>query len=181
MENTQTSSDIPGGKHLLSTNDDYIAAFTALYRGDKPTFFTVAGPLPKIGRTDTALAATPNLTVILKCYAASGENTLHAHTTEDHVFIVLQGEVNFYGPNDEVRTFGPMHGVMLPAGSFYRFRASEGEPLVMLRIGCAAQEGGNMFARIGIDGKQMDGNSAENKHVEPVLSGLSFGPSRENA
>lgn len=163
-------------KHLLNTNDDYIEAFRSLYREGKPSFFAVEGPLPSIGRTDTALAATPRLTVILKCYAASGENTLHAHTTEDHVFIVLQGEVNFYGPNDEVKTFGPMNGVMIPRGTFYRFQASEGQPLVMLRIGGAAEAGGDMFARIGFDGTLMDGNSQENKYVEPALSGLRFGP-----
>ncbi|MEK7943613.1 cupin domain-containing protein [Pigmentiphaga sp. YJ18] len=168
-----------GPKHLLNSIQDYVDAFHALYQEGKPSFFEVSGPLPATGRTDTALAATPNLTVILKCYEACGENTLHAHTTEDHVFIVLKGEVNFYGPGGEVRTFGPLHGVMLPRGTFYRFRASEGEPLVMLRIGCSAQQGGDMFARIGADGRQMDGNSTQNGHVEPVLSGMYFGPGHD--
>ncbi len=165
-----------GSKPLMTTNEDYIAAFTALYSAGRPTFFEVNGPLPSVGRTDTALAATPSMTVVLKSYAATGENSLHAHTTEDHVFIVLKGEVNFYGPNGEVKTFGPMHGVMLPHGSFYRFQASAGEPLVMLRIGGSAVHGGDMFARIGFDGVPMEGNSKENKAGELVLSGERFTP-----
>ncbi|MBL0423376.1 cupin domain-containing protein [Ramlibacter sp. AW1] len=156
--------------------DDYQAAFESRYAEGRPSFFAVTGPLPLTGRTDTVLAATPAMTVILKGYAESGENTLHAHTDEDHVFVVLQGEANFHGPHGELKTIGPLHGVMMPRGTFYRFRASPGQPLVMLRIGAAAVEGGNMFARIGIDGREMAGNSKENQHEEPVLSGEFFGP-----
>ncbi|MCK9508736.1 MAG: cupin domain-containing protein [Pigmentiphaga sp.] len=161
---------------LLSTIEDYQNALTEKYAPGQPSFFTLSGPLPASGRTDTVLAATPTMTAILKCYAECGENTLHAHTTEDHLFIVLQGEANFYGPNGELKTIGPLNGVMLPHGTFYRFRASAGEPLVMVRVGAAALKSGTIFDRIGMDGKLMEGNSKENQHEEPVLSGKYFGP-----
>ena len=62
--------------------------------------------LPQQGRTDTALAASEKMWVVLKTYAAHGENGLHAHPNEDHTFVVLQGEATFYGPNDETRRIG---------------------------------------------------------------------------
>jgi len=161
---------------LPDTNEDYQRAFEEKYAPGVPSFFALSGPLPLSGRTDTVLAATPTMTVVLKCYAESGENTLHAHTTEDHVFVVLQGEANFYGPNGETKTAGPLHGVLLPHGTFYRFRASPGEPLVMIRVGASAVQAGDMFARVGFDGKPMAGNSKENQHEAPVLSGQMFGP-----
>ena len=52
--------------------------------------------------------------VVLKTYAADGENGLHAHPSEDHTFVVLQGEATFYGPNDKTRTIGKNEGVPLP-------------------------------------------------------------------
>src|SRR5215469_12992253 len=71
--------------------------------------------------TDTPLAASETMWVVLKTYAADGENGLHAHPSEDHTFVVLlarpllsfwrdlccpSGEATFYGPNDETRTIG---------------------------------------------------------------------------
>ena len=69
----------------------------------KPAFFKLEAQLPQQGRTDTPLAASDKMWVVLKTYAADGENGLHAHPNEDHTFVVLQGEATFFGPNDEVR------------------------------------------------------------------------------
>jgi quercetin dioxygenase-like cupin family protein len=47
--------------------------------------------------------------VVLKTYAADGENGLHAHPSEDHTFVVLQGEAPFMGrttrPEQSARTW----------------------------------------------------------------------------
>ena len=142
----------------------------------QPTFFTLGAQLPSQGRTDTPMAATPNMTVVLKTYAASGENELHAHVNEDHTFVVLQGRCTFYGPKGEMKTIGMHEGIMLPAGTLYWFHAVEGEPLVMLRVGCAANDDPDRLARIGGDGKPLDGFAAGNKQVELVLSDRWFGP-----
>ena len=56
------------------------------------------------GRTDTVLAATEDLSVRLKVYSSGGENELHAHPTEDHVFVILQGSARFYGPDEKPKT-----------------------------------------------------------------------------
>ena len=35
---------------------------------------------------------------LIKVYASGGENTLHAHNNEDHMFVILQGTAIFHGP-----------------------------------------------------------------------------------
>ena len=50
----------------------------------KPTFFTLEAQLPKQSRTDTPLAASDKMWVVLKTYAADGENGLHSHPNEGH-------------------------------------------------------------------------------------------------
>jgi hypothetical protein len=111
-----------------------------------PTFFKLQAQLPKQGRTDTPLAASDKMWVVLKTYAADGENGLHAHPSEDHTFIVLQGEATFYGPNGETRT------------------------LVMIRVGAPAFDGVDRHGRIAPDGSEMRGDSVENKQVELIMS-----------
>ena len=100
-----------------------------------PQVFTVATALLKQGRTDYALAVTDRLQIVIKCYATGGENYLHAHTQEDHSFIVLQGQATFYGSKGKVATVGRNQGVLIPRGSYYSFESSAPEPLVLLRAG----------------------------------------------
>ena len=52
---------------------------------------------PQQGPTDRPMAASDKMWVVLKIYAADGENGLHPHPNEDHTFVVLQGEAKFYG------------------------------------------------------------------------------------
>ena len=74
---------------------------TALSDKKTPHVFSLKGQLLDQGRTDSVLAATDNLTIRLKIYASGGENELHAHTSEDHSFMILQGSARFFGPDDE--------------------------------------------------------------------------------
>lgn len=53
----------------------------ALPRSLKPT-----ATLPAVGRTDTPVAATPNMIVVIKSYAATDEAALHTHPDEEHTF-----------------------------------------------------------------------------------------------
>jgi mannose-6-phosphate isomerase-like protein (cupin superfamily) len=136
----------------------------------KPSFFRLEAQLPKQGRTDTPVAASDKMWVVLETYAADGENGLHAHPNEDHTFIVLQGEATFHGPNGETRTIGKNEGVLLPHGTFYWFKATSDEPLVMARIGVAAFDGVDRQGRINPDGSEMRGDSLEIKQVELIMS-----------
>ena len=139
-----------------------------LAENKKPSAFKVRGQMLSQGRTDAMLAATDNLTVRLKVYASGGENELHAHPTEDHTFIILQGSARFYGPDGEIMELRPNEGIMMPSGNFYRFNATSAEPLVLLRVGGPNYKKQKAPYRINIDGEEMRGDSKENKKA-PVI------------
>ena len=134
-----------------------------------PSFFHLRAKLPKQGRTDTPMAATNRMWVVLKTYANDGENELHAHPNEDHVFLVLQGEADFYGPQKETRRVRKNDGVLLPRGTFYWFRSVGDEPLVMARVGAVVDPAQDPLGRIDSQGRSMDGYSAANKQTEVIL------------
>ena len=136
----------------------------------QPKFFRMEALLPTQGREDIPMAKAGSMAVVLKTYAKAGENELHAHLNEDHTFIVLQGEAEFYGPNGETRRAVRNEGVLLPRGTFYWFRSCGDDPLVMARIGAATEPGADTTMRVNIKGEYMDPMSAENKEVPLVLS-----------
>lgn len=136
-----------------------------------PSFFHIKAQLPEQGRTNIVLGATPLLSVVLKTYASGGENELHAHPYEDHLFVVLQGSAKFYGPKDEQRLIAKNDCVLLPRGAFYWFHAiEEDEPLVILRIGASIDAELDPLDRIDIEGKAFDGYSEANNEIDVVYS-----------
>src|SRR5262249_30843416 len=52
-------------------------------------------PLLEQGTTYDSLATAENLWAAIKVYASGGENALHSHAGEDHIFIVMQGKAVF--------------------------------------------------------------------------------------
>lgn len=135
-----------------------------------PSFLHMHAQLPSVGRTNIVLGATPTMSVVLKTYATGGENEIHAHPHEDHVFVVLQGGAEFYGPNNETKLVKQNDCVLMPKGTLYRFQATEGEPLVMLRVGAIPDDSFDPLERVDAGGAPFSGFSAENKEVAPVLS-----------
>jgi len=136
-------------------------------------FFKLRAPLLDQGRMDTEVARTETLSARVKVYASGGENTLHCHTSEDHLFVVLQGTVRFYDKDDRTVDLGKNEGVMLPARTYYWFEATSTEPLVMLRVGARTGK----FAgddRLNIKGEPMPGDSAENKSGPVVVRANAF-------
>ena len=141
-----------------------------------PYVFSLKGQLLEQGRTDSVLAATDDLTIRLKIYASGGENELHAHTSEDHSFMILQGSARFFGPAGEEIELGQYEGIMLPRGNLYRFYATSKEPLVMIRVGNPNYRKQTPPYRIDRDGNEMRGDSKENKTVPVVFrEGAFFG------
>lgn len=139
------------------------------------TFFKLRAPLLDQGRMDTELARTRKMTARLKVYASGGENELHCHAGEDHMFVVLQGSVRFYDKDNKTTDIGKNEGVMLPAGAYYWFEATSKEPLVMIRVGSRLDEKDG-DDRLNIHGKPMAGNSIENKTVPVIVRpGAFFG------
>ncbi len=164
-----------GTATIAQSPEDLRAKVSEQIAEGKPTFFKLEAQLPRQGRTDTPVAASDKMWVVLKTYAQDGENELHAHPNEDHVFVVLQGQASFRGPRGEERTIGVNEGVLLPHGTFYWFKAVGEEPLVLLRVASAAFEGVDRHGRINVQGEPMPGDSAENKKVKPVMSEEWFG------
>ena len=140
----------------------------------KPSFFRLRTQLVDDGRSEQQMFETENMWARMKVYASGGENTLHAHQNEDHVFIILAGTATFYGPNGEEKSLGRNEGIALPAGSFYRFHATSTEPLVLLRVGCYTKDRGDLKDRIAIDGGPLPGKSKANKYKAPVFRPNAF-------
>lgn len=135
-----------------------------------PQMFKLRARLPSQGRGSALVAATDRMWVNLKTYAQGGENTLHAHPNEDHVFIVLQGKAVFFGPDGESVTFARNEGIMLPRGCSYYFHADESEPLVLLRVGCVFDASKPPWGRVNRDGEPLPAVSKGNKAETTVFT-----------
>lgn len=150
---------------IVNSEDEWRAEMDRLSDKTTPSFFPIRTQLPKKGRTNQILGATPSMNVVLKTYASGGENELHAHSNEDHVFVVLQGGAVFFGPANEMREVGKHDCVLIPSGSYYRFHAKEEEPLVLLRVGAVIDPHKDPLARIDSDGQPFGGYSVKNKEI----------------
>lgn len=154
---------------IANSAQEWRDAMERMAKSKVPSFFHMRAKLPKSGRTNQVLGASPYMNVVLKTYASGGENEIHAHTNEDHVFVVMQGVANFYGPRGELRTVAKNDCVLVPAGALYRFEAEQGEPLVMLRIGAAIDPSTDVLARVDDKGQPFDGYSEKNKEAPVEL------------
>ncbi len=130
---------------------------------DGTAFFRVRAQLLAQGRTDTILAETDNMQIRIKVYASGGENTLHAHTSEDHSFVVLQGSARFWDRDGKTTDIGVHQGIVLPAGAMYKFEAISKEELVLLRMRAKVSGAKAAAPRVGASGTSMPGESKENK------------------
>lgn len=102
----------------------------------EPQIISLRTQLVSQGFTRVLLAETDNSTFRIHCYGPqSGENGLHSHVDEDHVFVVLQGEAQFHDLNGPLPVLRKHQALMLPKGCFYSFSNDTDEPLVMLRFG----------------------------------------------
>lgn len=140
-----------------------------------PKFFNTRVRLPKQGRQDTLAAKGDRTRVVIKTYAQGGENEMHTHPNEDHVFMVLQGAIEMHMPDGTSRVVKTHEGVLLEGGAYYWFKSCGDKPLVMARIGFHLDPESELFARLAVDGHQMEGGSAENKTVPLILTDQVFG------
>lgn len=119
------------------------------------------------GHTRKLLAETELTTLRIHCYAPGvGENSLHAHLNEDHIFIVLDGTALFSALEGEIARVTKHQAIVLPKGCFYQFSNCAGVPLVMARFGASVEMADK---RIAPDGTPLAGRSSEKGYVEPVL------------
>jgi mannose-6-phosphate isomerase-like protein (cupin superfamily) len=138
-------------------------------------FSLTDAPVLSAGRFDTVVAQSDDLTMRVKVYAEGGENAIHTHLHEDHVFLVLAGQATFHlGREEREVVVDRFQGVLLPAGAFYYFTSTGSENLVMFRVGTNKRS--ETDERMGPDGLPLPGHSARNKHVDGVpVEGKFFG------
>ena len=133
----------------------------------KAEVFSMKTPLLSAGNSFKHLADTEGLWLHVKVYAEGGENALHAHTTEDHAFVVLDGQATFFAADGSTTVVGKNEGMMLPKGALYNFQSSGEGNLVMLRVGTGPN--GNPYRktgeddRIGPNGLPLPGHDPANK------------------
>ena len=127
------------------------------------SMFSMRGaPLLSDGASFDGLAAAENLWLSLKVYSSGGENAFHAHTAEDHAFVVMQGRGTFHFPDGTTQDVKQFEGIMLPKNVYYRFEADPESNLVLLRIGAMQRttEGVGTLERRGfpaeLKGKTLD-------------------------
>lgn len=149
------------------TTEQVLTAQERSLTDPKAQVFSLEGtPLLSKGRTDKVVARSEDMTARVKVYAEGGENATHTHLNEDHIFFVLQGEATFFlGRNaDETEVVGPLSGILLPKGAFYRFQSTGDENLVLFRTGSFD----GSADRVDPTGAQLLGGSKENNHVVGV-------------
>jgi mannose-6-phosphate isomerase-like protein (cupin superfamily) len=143
----------------------------------KASTFSIRGPYLSKGRINIDLARTDLLWLSLKVNAEGGENAIHKHVTEDHSFIVLEGQVSFFDENETETVVGQYGGIMLPRGAYYRYLNTGDRNLFMLRVGASDHSmDGSGETRRKPDGTAIASNTAENHHVDGIeIPGKFFG------
>lgn len=135
----------------------------------EPQLVSLRTQLVKQSHSRILLAETEHMTLRVHCYAPDiGENAIHAHLDEDHIFVVLQGTAQFTGLNGPLPPLTKNKAIVLPKGCFYGFRNATDEPLVLLRIG-AGHERVLSGTRIDPDGNRIGGRGKQKEFVEPVF------------
>lgn len=132
----------------------------------RPTPVSLKTGLLSKGMTVNRLCGGENSSVRVHCYSVGmGEkHGLHAHTEEEHLFVVLHGSAVFSDLNGKLPTLQKNTGLWIPKGCFYEFFNPGPEPLVVLRFG-AKQKGADESARIDPEGAPILGRSSQNPEL----------------
>jgi mannose-6-phosphate isomerase-like protein (cupin superfamily) len=134
----------------------------------EPEILTLRTQLVSAGHTKDLLAETDMMTFHMHCYGPKGgENGLHAHVDEDHLFVVLQGEAQFSGMDGMLPVLKKNQALMLPKGCFYSFSNEGDEPLVMIRFG--AMDKKLPGERLDPEGKPIPGRGKAHGSKPPVF------------
>jgi mannose-6-phosphate isomerase-like protein (cupin superfamily) len=133
-----------------------------------PEILSLRTQLVSQGHTKNLLAKTDRVTFHMHCYGPKGgENGLHAHVDEDHIFVVLQGEAQFSGLDGPLPVLRKNQALMLPKGCFYSFSNEGTEPLVMIRFGAMDKVAAS--ARLDPAGKPIPGRGKQHGAKPPVF------------
>ncbi|MGZ5852262.1 MAG: cupin domain-containing protein [Hyphomicrobium sp.] len=137
-----------------------------------PEIISLRTQMVSKGHTKHLLAETDMMTFHVHCYGPKGgENGLHAHIEEDHIFVCLQGEAQFSGLNGPLPPLKKNQALFLPKGCFYSFSNETDQPLILIRFGASKGEGSS---RLDPKGKPIPGRAQQHGAVKPVLIDNTF-------
>ena len=142
----------------------------------KPEIADIRIPLVSEGHHKILLGETEHMTMRVHCYAPGiGENDMHAHLEEDHIFIVLDGEAQFLTLDGPLPVVGKNQSIILPKGCFYGFsNPSKDVPLVLLRMG-AGEDAVLSGKRISPNGEPVPGRAQKTGATKPqIIEGAFF-------
>ncbi len=97
----------------------------------KPQIFKYEKPESDAGKTIVNLGTSGLIRGAVQVVKnGAGDNNLHIHTGMDGIWMVLKGEVTFYGEGDEIiGVFGEHEGIVMPHGNAYWFASTGDEDL----------------------------------------------------
>ena len=140
----------------------------------KVQVFSLKTPLLSEGGLNNYVAETDLMWVWVKVYAQGGENFLHTHEHEDHVFVILDGQATFHDPSGKTTVLNKHQGVLLQRGAYYSFTSTGDTPLVLLRVGA-----GDALPRVRDSRKWWPGevDDRSERGIRPVeIPGTFFAP-----
>ncbi len=139
------------------------------FREIKAEVFDLRIPLVAKGMTRDLLAQGDHSTFRIHCYSPNeGEpHGLHAHTDEEHLFVVLSGRAEFSTIDGDLPQVTKYQALWLPKGCFYEFVNPGPEPLVVLRFG-ATREKQSRSIRVTPGGDHIPGRSTRHPHMKEV-------------
>jgi mannose-6-phosphate isomerase-like protein (cupin superfamily) len=139
----------------------------------KAQVFSLKTPLVEKGMINNVVAETDLMWAWVKVYAEGGENYLHQHTVEDHMFVILDGQATFHDQAGKDTVLGKWQGILLPRGTYYSFTSTGDGPLVMLRVGATTSTKGYY------DDREFPPGVVDNRDVSPqaqvLIPGKFFG------
>ena len=81
------------------------------------------------------LVRTDLLKVAVQVVHEGGENNMHYHMNSDTTWLVLRGNVRFYGPGDAlIAELGPEEGIVIPGGARYWFEKTGPDDLEIVQM-----------------------------------------------
>jgi mannose-6-phosphate isomerase-like protein (cupin superfamily) len=106
-----------------------------IQEAELPRTFKYVTPQSEKAKTLTKLCRTDILFAAAQRINKGGETTLHSHAHLDGFWMVLKGQVRFYGERDRVLgTFGALEGILIPRGTQYWFETVGEDPAEILQV-----------------------------------------------
>jgi quercetin dioxygenase-like cupin family protein len=117
----------------------------------KFAFTRPAEDVPVGQKIHVKLTGTDSCRASVQILNKGGENNLHYHPNMDLIYMVLKGQVEFYGPEDKsLGVFGVHEGIKLPENSRYWFKSVGDEEAHLLQI-AGYPRGAKASKRIPVD------------------------------